>query len=238
MSPWPFAQWGLDLIGKLPTAPGQYKYAIVAVDYYTKWVEVEPLSRITIESVNNFLLKNVYCRFGIPETIITDNGTQFNNPKLIEFTEDMGTRMVFASIAHPTTNEQVEAVNKIIKKLLKKKLDDAKGLWAQRLSEALWAIRTTATESTGETSFSLAFGTKAVIPVELIVPSGRVEGYSEETNAEGLQLNMDLIKEKRERADLHTQVYKQRVARHYDSKVRPRSLGLGDEASDDPTNGP
>ena len=71
----------------------------------------------------------------------------------------MGTKMVFASVAHPQTNGQVEAVNKIIKKLLKKKLDDAKGLWAQKLSEVLWAIRTTATEATGETPFSMTFGT-------------------------------------------------------------------------------
>ncbi|XP_004292299.1 PREDICTED: uncharacterized protein LOC101307754 [Fragaria vesca subsp. vesca] len=194
MSPWSFAQWGLDLIGKLPTAPGQYKYAIVAVDYYTKWVEVEPLSRITTENVKNFLMKNIYCRFSIPETIVTNNGTQFNNPKLIEFTEGMGTRMLFAS----------------------------------RLLETLWAIRTTATESTGETPFSLAFGTEAVIPIELTVLSGRVEGYNEDTNAEGLQLDLDLIEEKRDRVDLHNQVYKQRIARHYDSKVRPQSLGLGD----------
>ncbi|XP_004310221.1 PREDICTED: uncharacterized protein LOC101305531 [Fragaria vesca subsp. vesca] len=57
MSPWPFTQWGLDLIGKLPTAPGQYKYAIMTIDYYTKWVEAEPLSRITTDSVKNFLMR-------------------------------------------------------------------------------------------------------------------------------------------------------------------------------------
>ena len=140
MSPWPFAQWGLDLIGKLPTAPGQYKFIIVAVDYYTKWVEAEPLRRITTECVMSFLMKNIYCRFGVPETIITDNGTQFNNPKLIEFAKGMGTKMVFASVAHPKTNGQVEAVNKIVKKLLKKKVDDAKGLWAETLPKTLWAI--------------------------------------------------------------------------------------------------
>ena len=101
----------------------------------------------------SFLMKNIYCMFGVPETIITDNGTQFNNLKLIEFDKDMRTRMVFVSVAHPKTNGQMEAVNKIVKKLLKKKLDDAKGLWAQMLPEALRGIRTTATESTGETSF-------------------------------------------------------------------------------------
>ncbi|KAL6225803.1 hypothetical protein ACLB2K_004652 [Fragaria x ananassa] len=219
-SPPPFAQWGLDLIGILPTAPGQFKYAIVAVDYYTKWVEAEPLAKITTECVKNFLMKNIYCRFGVSETIVTDNGTQFNNSNLIEFTKDMNTKIVFSSVAHPQTNGQVEAVNKIIKKLLKKKLDDAKGLWAQKLPEVLWAIRTTATEATGETPFSMAFGTEAVLPVETLIPSGRVENFDAATNKEGLRLNVDLVEERRDMADMHNQVYKQRVARHYNRKVR------------------
>ena len=129
LSPWPFAQWGLDLIGKLSMAPGQLKYVIVAVDYYTKWVEAEPLRKITTECVKNFLTENIYCRFGVPETIVKDNGIQFNNNHLIKFIEKMGTKMVLVSVAHPQTNKNVEAVNKIIKKLLKKKLDEAKGLW-------------------------------------------------------------------------------------------------------------
>ncbi|XP_004301611.1 PREDICTED: uncharacterized protein LOC101300632 [Fragaria vesca subsp. vesca] len=228
MGAMPFTQWGLDLIGILPTAPGQFKYMIVAVDYYMKWVEVEPLGKITTECVKNFLMKNIYCKFEVPKTIVTDNGTQFNNNHLIEFTKGMGTKMVFASMAHPQTNGQVEAVNKIIKKLLKKKLEDAKGLWAQKLSEVLWAIRTTTTEAKGETLFSMAFGTEAVLPIETLISSGRVENFDATTNKEGLQLNIDLIEERRERADLHNQVYKQQVARHYNNKVRARMLGLGD----------
>ena len=60
-------------------APGQFKYVIVVVDYYTKWVEAEPLGKVTTKCVKNFLMKNIYCRFGVPETIVTDNRTQFNN---------------------------------------------------------------------------------------------------------------------------------------------------------------
>ncbi|XP_004295301.1 PREDICTED: protein NYNRIN-like [Fragaria vesca subsp. vesca] len=98
---WPFAQWSLDLIEILPTTPGQFKYVIVVVDYYTKWVEADPLEKITTECVKNFLMKNIHCKFGVPETIVTNNGTQFNNNHLIEFTNDMGTKMVFTSVAHP-----------------------------------------------------------------------------------------------------------------------------------------
>nr|XP_011457630.1 PREDICTED: uncharacterized protein LOC105349506 [Fragaria vesca subsp. vesca] len=126
------------------------------------------------------------------------------------------------------TNGQVDEVNKIIKKLLKKKLDDAKSLWAQKLPEVLWVIRTTTTEATGETPFSMAFGTEAVLPIETSIPSGRVENFDATTNEEGLRLNIDLIEERKEKADLHNQVYKQRVARHYNSKVRTQTLGQED----------
>ncbi|KAM5579269.1 hypothetical protein ABKV19_009186, partial [Rosa sericea] len=106
LAPWLFCQWGLDLIGKLPTAVGQFKYAIVAVDYQTKWVEAEPLVAITTEKVKNFLWKNIYCRFGVPDTIVTDNGTQFDNDELRAYTENLGTTILYASPAHPQTNGQ------------------------------------------------------------------------------------------------------------------------------------
>ena len=77
-SPWPFAVWGIDLIGSLPTGKGGVKYAVVAVDYFTKWVEVEPLASITIKNVLDFVVKNIICRFGLPAKIISENGTQFD----------------------------------------------------------------------------------------------------------------------------------------------------------------
>ncbi|MDD0148538.1 transposase family protein, partial [Shigella flexneri] len=76
----------MDLMGKFQTAKGQFKYIIVAVDYNSKWIEAEPLMAITTAKVTYFLWKNIYCRYGVPHTIITDNETQFNNKELISFT--------------------------------------------------------------------------------------------------------------------------------------------------------
>ena len=73
--PWPFAMWGIDIIGSLPIAKGGAKFVIVAVDYFTKWVEAEPLTTITTKRVINFVVRNIICRFGIPKIVITDNGT-------------------------------------------------------------------------------------------------------------------------------------------------------------------
>ena len=63
-------------------APRQYKHAIVAIDYFTKWVEAEPLAKITEANMTSFIWKNIVCRFGIPASIVTDNGKQFDNARL------------------------------------------------------------------------------------------------------------------------------------------------------------
>ena len=100
-SPWPFAIWGIDLIGPMPTAPGGAKHVIVAVDYFTKWVVAEPLVHITEANTTSFVKKNILYKFGIPNTIIIDNGTQFNNKKFREFCKKYGINNYYASPAHP-----------------------------------------------------------------------------------------------------------------------------------------
>ncbi|KAM1838500.1 hypothetical protein TB2_019772 [Malus domestica] len=126
ISPWPFAQWGLDLISPMPAGKGKVRYAIVAVDYFTKWAEVEPLATITEAKIEDFVWKNILCRFGIPNAIVTDNGRQFDNKKFRMFYYKFNINLCFASPTHPQSNGQVEAVNKIIKHTLKTSLDKAK----------------------------------------------------------------------------------------------------------------
>nr|XP_025637940.1 uncharacterized protein LOC112733259 [Arachis hypogaea] len=85
----PFGTWGIDLVGPFPTAPGQLRYLIVAIDYYTKWIEAEPLSSITATQCRKFLWRQIITRFGIPEIVISDNGTQFTDKKFKEFLEGL-----------------------------------------------------------------------------------------------------------------------------------------------------
>ncbi|KAI5355992.1 hypothetical protein L3X38_008887 [Prunus dulcis] len=153
VSPWPFAQWGLDLIGPMPQGKGQVKYAVVAVDYFTKWVEAEPLATITAARIEEFVWTHICCRFGIPYAIITDNGRQFDSELFRQFCTRLKINLFFASPAHPQSNGQVEAINKIVKKLLKRQLDKAKGAWPKKLPEALWAIRTASMNPQDETKF-------------------------------------------------------------------------------------
>ena len=73
-SPWPFAQWGIDIVGPLPQGKGQVKFLLVAIDYFTKWVEVEALATIIEARIRSFVWKNIIYRFRIPLMIISNNG--------------------------------------------------------------------------------------------------------------------------------------------------------------------
>ena len=100
-SPWPFAQWGIDIVGSLPWGKGQIKFLLVVIDYFTKWVEVEALATITEAKIQNFVWKNIICKFGIPHKIISDNGQQFDSQSFRDFCLGLGIKNQFSSPRHP-----------------------------------------------------------------------------------------------------------------------------------------
>jgi ribonuclease HI/transposase InsO family protein len=84
---WPFAVWGLDLVGPLQKAPEGYTHLLVAIDKFSRWIEVRPLNSIRSEQEVAFFI-NIIHRFGVPNSIITNNGTQFTDRKFLDFCED------------------------------------------------------------------------------------------------------------------------------------------------------
>jgi transposase InsO family protein len=103
---WPFAVWGLDLVGPLQKASGGYTHLLVAIDKFSKWIEVRPLNSIRSEQAVAFFT-NIIHHFGVLNSIITDNGTQFTGRKFLDFCEDHHIRVDWAAVAHPMTNGQV-----------------------------------------------------------------------------------------------------------------------------------
>ena len=71
---WPFAQWGLNIMGHFPIAMQQLKFLIINIDYFTKWIELEALATIIEKNVRIFVWKNIICRYGIPRVLVLDNG--------------------------------------------------------------------------------------------------------------------------------------------------------------------
>jgi ribonuclease HI/transposase InsO family protein len=97
---WPFAVWGLDIVGFLRKAPGGYSHLLVAIDKFSKWVEVRPITNLRAELVVTFFTDIVY-RFGVPNSIITDNGSQFTGRKFLEFCSNLHIRVDWEAVAHP-----------------------------------------------------------------------------------------------------------------------------------------
>ena len=108
---WPFAQWGIDIVGPLPQGKGQVKFLLVTIDYFTKWVKAEALATITEARIQNFVWKNIICRFGIPQTIISDNGQQFDSQSFREVCSGLGIKNQFSFPGHPQENGQTEVTN-------------------------------------------------------------------------------------------------------------------------------
>ena len=222
-SPWPFQQWGLDILGLLPLGKGQCKFVIIAVDYFTKWVEAEPLATITEQKIRNFIWRAIICRFGIPRALVSDNGEQFDNSKFRDFCAELGIKNYYSSPVHPQSNGQAEVTIRTLKAALKTKLEDLKGKWVEYLLEVLWAYRTMQKSATRETPFALAFGTETVAPVEVGLKSPRNELAAVEHNDEALRLNLDLLDEKREQVLRRIEDYQRKTTRYYNQKVKPRS---------------
>ena len=112
--------------------------------------------------------------------LVSDNGKQFDNSAFRDFCSELGIKNHYLSPAHPQANGQVEVTNWSLLKIIKTRLEGAKGIWPNELPSVLWAYRTTARTPTGETSFRLAYGTDVIIPAEVGLTSYRVENYNED----------------------------------------------------------
>ncbi|GAU10109.1 hypothetical protein TSUD_418490 [Trifolium subterraneum] len=230
-SPWPFSMWGIDMIGRIePKASNGHRFILVAIDYFTKWVEAASYANVTKQVVVRFIKNHIICRYGVPNKIITDNGTNLNNKMMKDLCDEFKIEHHSSSPYRPQMNGAVEAANKNIKKIVQKMVVTYKD-WHEMLPFALHGYRTSVRTSTGATPFSLVYGMEAVLPVEVEIPSMKVLMETELAEAEWCQNRYDqlnLIEEKRMAALCHGQLYQRRMKQAFDRKVRPREFREGD----------
>jgi transposase InsO family protein len=128
-------------------------------------------------------IKSIICRFGVPNRIITDNGSQFTSDAFQGYCEDLGIQICYVSVAHPESNDQVERANaKILKGLKTHTYDVLKKhgkRWIDELLSALWGNRTSPSCATDETPFFLVYGAEAILPLEVNLGSLCVQTYDE-----------------------------------------------------------
>ena len=138
-SSWPFAQWGLDIVGPFPKPTASRRWLLVGTDYFTKWVEAKPLANIWDMDVKRFVWKNIVMRFDVPRVLISDNGLQFDSKAFWWYYSELGIVNRYSTPSYPQSNGQAEVTNKSIVNGLKKGLDNSKGWWTEEPPNVLWA---------------------------------------------------------------------------------------------------
>jgi hypothetical protein len=219
-------RWGLDLLGPLPPAQGNLKYVVVAVEYFSNWIEAKPLATITLATVQKFFWQNIVCRFGEPKAITVDNGTQFDAETFKVFCDRIGTRIYFASVRHLESNGLVERANGIIMTgIMKLIFNQPRGKWPDELIKVVWSHNTTVSRSTGFTPFKLLFGDEAITPEEARTRSIRTTASAEdETDS---QITKDTIEGTRLQVIEHINKYQDKTIKWRDRKVRLKNIKPG-----------
>lgn len=120
-SPWPFVMWGIDVIRRIePTASNGHLFILVAIEYFTKWVEAVSYANVTRQVVDRFIRKEIICRYGVPNKIITDNGSNLNNKMVKELCRSFKIDHHNSSPYRPKMNGVVEAANKTLRRSCKR----------------------------------------------------------------------------------------------------------------------
>ncbi|GJT22081.1 reverse transcriptase domain-containing protein [Tanacetum coccineum] len=141
---------------------------------------------ITGKNILKFVWTNIMCRFGISGIIVSDNGKQFSENPFRDWCSELNIKQQFTSVAHPQANGQTGVTNRTLLQGLKTRLGKSKGQWVEELSNMLWAYRTTTKAGNNCTPFSLVYGSEAVLPPELGIPTYRISSYDENKNNEEL----------------------------------------------------
>lgn len=127
---------------------GGWKYLIVEVDYFTKWIKAEPTKSITTKRMKDFIWRNIVTRFSIQESLVFYHGTQFDCTPVKDYCAALRIKFAYAYVCHPQSNRQAEAANKQILGALKKKIEDFRGSWTELVPDILWFNITTEKEAT------------------------------------------------------------------------------------------
>jgi IS30 family transposase len=169
--------WGLYAVGPFRTAPGGYKHILVAVDKFTKWIEVRPVAKVTSEEAVKFI-RDTKHRFGVPNRIITDLGVAFTGSVFWDFCQDNLIDVYYSSVAHPQCNGQVERANGMVLQALKDHIyDDASNYptwWLAELPHVIWGLRTQVSSTTGFSPFFLVYESEVVLPIDVAFGAPRI----------------------------------------------------------------
>jgi hypothetical protein len=186
------------MIGPLPTTPSGFNKVPVAIDQFTKRIEVKPVTCPKADRVLDFMDELVHC-YGLPHHIITDLGYNLNNHQFWDYCENSKIDVRYVSVAHPRANGQVERSNRMVLDALKKRLHDTaktkRGKWIKELPNVLWGLRTQPSKPTGQSPYFLVYGSEAILPADVMWDSPAMEQYDKGIYEDSRQVDIDELEE-------------------------------------------
>jgi hypothetical protein len=197
---WPFAMWGLNVVGPFRTTPGGYKHILVSVTKFNEWIEVRPVAKLMSEEAVKFI-KDITHRFGVPNRIITDLGKAFTGSVFWDFFQENTINVYYSSVAHPRWNGQVERANGMVLQALKDRIyDDTSNYatrWLAELPHVIWGLRTQVSITTGFSPFFRVYGSGAVLPTNVASGAPRIQFYEEGEAEQTHRVDLDNLEEQR-----------------------------------------
>jgi hypothetical protein len=227
----PFAIWGLDSVGPFRTALGGYRHILVAVDKFTKWIEVRAVATITSKEATKFI-EDITHRFGVPHKIVTNLGMAFTGFAFWDFCQDSLIDVYYSSVAHPRYNGQVECANGMVLQGIKDRIFDGASQyatkWLAELPHVIWGLQTQVSSATGYSPFFLVYGSEAVLPTDLVFGAPCIQHYEEGTTEETSKVDLDSIQEHHVAVLTRHTRHEQQLRHYHDRNVRERSFNMGD----------
>ena len=225
----PFKKIAIDIVGELPRTTTGYKYILTIVDYATRYPEAIPLRTTNAKTVAEALIQ-YFSRVGIPDEIVSDQGSNFMSKLLAQLYDQLGVTKIKTSVYHPEANGLVERFNGTLKGMLKKFVRERVQIWDKYLPYLLFAYREVPCESTGYSPFELLYGRTVRGPLAVIKETWS-EGQSSEENL------ITHVLEIRRRLATMQQVVQENLKqaqgkqkRWYDTHSSERRLEAGDKA--------
>jgi hypothetical protein len=221
-----FEKWAIDFVGPI-NPPGKCtgaRYIITVTKYFARWAEARAVKDCSETTAVHFIFDDIITRFGCPKILMSDQGTHFINKTVESLTEEFAVCHQKSTPYHPQENGTMEAFNKILCSVNR---DD----WDLRVPTVLWAYRTTCKKLTMQTPFNLVYGLKVVVPMEYLVPSLRIDAFTDMDDTGIVQERLAQLVKLEEYifvAGFHQQVQKEREKAYHDRHIKKKAFRQGD----------